>query len=222
MSKLLLVQLCLATLAYSGESNTLTIALSSPPSSEAVLPEMQSEVSRILQRAELEPAWMGIRDASGSDHARLVVVELTGNCSSTPLRSSSLVQARGGALASTQVSDGRVLSFASVDCNALRRFMAPAISAATSKDRVRLVGKALGRLVAHEIYHMLAQTKHHQSSGVARSCFSLNDLTSDEFHFEDAAIAALRPLPVPIDAAAADEALTARILPPESVAAGSR
>jgi hypothetical protein len=41
----------------------------------------------------------------------------------------------------------------------------------------------LGRVVAHEMYHMLAGTTAHADGGVARSFHTRRDLTGPEFHF---------------------------------------
>ena len=51
-------------------------------------------------------------------------------------------------------------------------------------ERDALFGRALGRILSHELYHVLAQTSHHASCGVAKSAFSVADLLADEFEFE--------------------------------------
>ena len=46
----------------------------------------------------------------------------------------------------------------------------------------------MGRVLAHEMYHMLAKDKHHTASGVTRESLSARDLTRDEVLFSTAAV----------------------------------
>jgi hypothetical protein len=42
-----------------------------------------------------------------------------------------------------------------------------------------LFGRALGRVVAHELIHMISGSAIHSHEGIARSAFSRNDLTTE-------------------------------------------
>ena len=42
----------------------------------------------------------------------------------------------------------------------------------------------MARLLAHEFYHILAQTDDHAPSGIAKARFSTADLLADHFDFE--------------------------------------
>ncbi len=53
----------------------------------------------------------------------------------------------------------------------------------------------MGRLVAHELYHVLAQTRDHATEGIGKPCFSAADLISDRFEFEAVALARFRKPP---------------------------
>ena len=44
--------------------------------------------------------------------------------------------------------------------------------------------RAVARVAAHEIYHILAQTADHDESGVAKASFSANDLMIEGFSFK--------------------------------------
>jgi hypothetical protein len=71
-------------------------------------------------------------------------------------------------------------------------------------------GRALARVIAHELYHVLMRTTDHSRNGVSRSCFSTADLVSERFTFEDTVLAQLRPRtqssPVAVAVADADDA----------------
>ena len=49
---------------------------------------------------------------------------------------------------------------------------------AGQEERQRALSRALARVVAHEIYHILAETTEHAGSGLAKAAQPLNDLVS--------------------------------------------
>jgi len=51
----------------------------------------------------------------------------------------------------------------------------------------------MARLLAHELYHILAQTDDHTMVGIAKARFSTADLLADHFDFEASALERLRP-----------------------------
>jgi hypothetical protein len=50
-------------------------------------------------------------------------------------------------------------------------------------------------LLAHELYHVLAQTEDHASAGIAKARFSAADLLAEHLDFETASLDRLRPVP---------------------------
>lgn len=65
-------------------------------------------------------------------------------------------------------------------------------------------GRALARLIAHEIYYVLAQTTGHPDSGVAKPWFSLNDLTIGRFDFNVWTLAHMRQTQSPTSVRGSD------------------
>jgi hypothetical protein len=65
-------------------------------------------------------------------------------------------------------------------------------------------GRALARVIAHELYHIVMRTTDHSRNGVSRSCFSTADLVTERFVFEDAVLAQLRARPQSSPVAVAD------------------
>ena len=53
-----------------------------------------------------------------------------------------------------------------------------------AEDREEAYGRALGRVLAHELYHIFANTAAHSSSGAGKSKFTVQELLSPEFVFE--------------------------------------
>ncbi|MBL8174279.1 MAG: hypothetical protein JNK48_06405, partial [Bryobacterales bacterium] len=92
---------------------------------------------------------------------------------------------RGGPLASTQVEGGRILPYTEVFCDRLEQVLAAGWGSAPLYRRHVLTGRAMARVLAHEIYHFLAQEKGHAGSGVAKNCFHHRDLLGEEFAFDE-------------------------------------
>lgn len=191
MSKLLLrflvysVCACFPSIAVAGSvSEVLTIFVKG--SSPSLTPA-RAEVARLMAPAGFQVEWKDISERRpGLDFARLVIVELRGNCAApVNLAVPSSVDTRS--LASTAIVDGKVLPFSTVQCDSLRKLMS------RTQAGPGLFGRAMGRVIAHEIYHMLAETRNHASEGVSKSCFSVNDLLAEDFSFDSATLAYLRP-----------------------------
>ena len=49
-----------------------------------------------------------------------------------------------------------------------------------------LLGRAMGRVLGHELYHVFAKTMDHGHSGVAKTSHSRNDLVGERFEFDGA------------------------------------
>src|ERR1700683_5847639 len=156
------------------------------------LDSMKRELSRLMQTAGYELEWRGPQDSHIDTGAFLAVVELRGDCEA-PAGSLPAGSALPGLadLASTFISDGQVLPFAWVNCGNVTKFLAPALFDQPGARGDFMLGRAIGRLIAHEIYHMLMQTREHTRNGISKPCFTAADLTANRFEFEDAALAQL-------------------------------
>jgi hypothetical protein len=139
------------------------------------------EVQRLLAPAGVELVWnQGDRDV-----ARAIVASFQGSCSLETVVPNPSGEAQGIALAESSVSSsGRVLPYFQVNCNRLIRTLTPALQPLSLSLRRVIFGRALGRVMAHEVYHILSQRKDHDSSGVAKASFTLEDLTARQFGFE--------------------------------------
>jgi hypothetical protein len=63
--------------------------------------------------------------------------------------------------------------------------------------RERILGRAMARAIAHEMYHIFAQTTGHESSGIAKASLSLSDLSSAEFDFSPESLRRMQAPPSP-------------------------
>jgi hypothetical protein len=118
----------------------------------------------------------------------LVVVDFAGNCNLGPGVTTPTAARR---LASTWVEKRRILPFVNVDCNAVSQFLGPDLRSTHNPDPQFLYGRALGRLLAHELYHFVGQTEVHTSAGVTQAAVSVSDLISDQLPFDRQALSKL-------------------------------
>ena len=158
----------------------------------STLPYARREAESLMQSAGYNIDWRASGDPH-ADSANLVLVELTGDCAAptAPQASSARVDF-GRSLATTAVQDGAVIPFTRVDCSALRDVVGSALDREAPARRAFLLGRAMGRLIAHELYHALARTREHAAAGIGKPCFSAADLLSERFEFEAVALNRLR------------------------------
>src|SRR5450759_1447498 len=139
-----------------------------PP--EGVLDALQDEVESIMAPIGLRFQWRDLGKAGGHEvSAELAVVTFKGRCdTAAPLTRSRFE----GALGWTHVSDGQILPFTDVSCDRVREFVQTGLLAFRAEDREEKYGRALGRVLAHELYHIFANTMRHGSFGVAKQSYT--------------------------------------------------
>jgi hypothetical protein len=160
--------------------------------------EMEREANALMDSAGYRLDWRDISEGSSDAvQAAIVVVELHGTCE--PPRRPDLVPplAAPSSIASTAVSNGEILPFSWLECDVLSRMLAAPLAKAESKQDY-LYGRAMGRVIAHELYHILTKTRDHDEGGVAKSRFSTSDVLADHFTFDNPTLAKLRE-PVAVD-----------------------
>jgi hypothetical protein len=69
--------------------------------------------------------------------------------------------------------------------SAIRAFLAPSLLSPDPQSRTFVFGRAVSRVLAHELYHVLARTKHHGSSGLGEAFYTPRELAADDFQFQD-------------------------------------
>ena len=196
MSARLLATFCLILGSVPAFADTELVVYLKADANQPAAPidHMKRELTSLMHSAGYRVEWGG-----ESRSPFLVVVELTGTCALSagyPGRDTPV--SAGAALASTNVTDGQVLPFASVTCAALTRSLSNALAHDVAAQRDYYYGRALARVIAHEFYHILMRTTDHSRNGVSRSCFSTADLVSERFEFEGAVLVQMRARPQPV------------------------
>jgi hypothetical protein len=84
----------------------------------------------------------------------------------------------------TRTSNGQVLPFSELECGHIRRSIAPLAVGYSTKDRESLLGRAMGRVLAHELFHIFANTEKHGQQGVTKTSYNRKDLVAEGFEFD--------------------------------------
>jgi len=146
------------------------------------LAEMKREFEWIMRPSGLRFDWRFLEPSVyRCSFSGLVVTRFRGACRVLPGR-----QAAAGpiALGLTHVSDGHILPFSEINCDKVRFLIHPKLVGESFARAELLLGRALARVLAHEFYHMLANTRKHGRSGVAKPVLEPRDLVAGRLQLE--------------------------------------
>ncbi len=137
--------------------------------SDIALQEMKRELGPLMERSGYRLDWRNRDEAISTDSFDdLVVIDFRGRCL---MEAAGSLHDRGGPLGWTHVANGAVLPFSAVECDRVRAVLHSASDV--------VLGRAMARVLAHELYHVLAQTATHQKVGITKPSLSRADLVSE-------------------------------------------
>ncbi len=145
--------------------------------SAASLNALKSELQNILSDShlridlELKNGWP---DAPVSGD--LLLFKMKGTCTMNAMPVGALSDERGP-LAMTHSVDGELLPFGEVECDRVRTALQRAIGRGNPEAHQTEYGIALARVMAHEIYHMLAKSAAHTKEGLSKEALSPAELS---------------------------------------------
>jgi len=157
--------------------------------SPAVTRRMQEESALLMRSAGYQVHWLDPLERPDAAGTSLIVIELNGTCAPAVHSSRTVDVDR---LAFAVIDHGKILPFISVDCAALQKTLESALDREPRARRDVLYGRAMGRLVAHEMYHIESQTREHSKHGVAEAAVSPRELVADRFEFARDTVAKLQ------------------------------
>ena len=137
--------------------------------SEAAFREMRHEAGLIIETSGLRLDWRMRSEAQNATFNDLVVMTFRGSCSFDP---SLPTYDELGPLAVTRTANGEVQPFGEVNCDRVVNTIRPAMFAEDYARADMLVGRALGRVVAHELVHILTKSGQHAHDGVQKAALS--------------------------------------------------
>jgi hypothetical protein len=182
-----LIGFVLAAVGASAEpapaSLTVLLGFDGPHSERSVL-EMKRELGLILKDSGIRIDWRNRDEVTASESfANLVIAKFRGKCRMEPV---PYLYDERGPLGFTYDSDGSVLSFSEIECDKVRSSLRTAMWGGDYGRSDELFGRALARVLAHELYHMLTGTHLHAEAGVARRSLSGSQLISDRLRLSQA------------------------------------
>ena len=160
------------------------------PHSEKSFQEMKLELNAILKDSGIQIDWRERNQVRSSDSfANLVVVKFRGACKIGPAVDR---ESEPGPLAFTNTSDGAILPFSEVECDRVRSTLLRARPGQDYGHSEIIFGRALARVLAHELYHVLAGTESHSHQGITQRALSGADLVSDQLELDPAELDRMR------------------------------
>jgi hypothetical protein len=157
------------------------------PYSRVAIREMGREAAHILKKSGVSLRWRIGAPAQSVD-GLLVVVKLMGRCDMDG-SSAYLVP---GPLGWSHESSGVVLPFSNLACDNIRGAVESALAAGNSVRGNYMLGRAMGRVLAHELYHIVADTSDHGNDGVTQATLTPRELTSGQLELKPSAVGAVQ------------------------------
>ncbi|HEY9139609.1 MAG TPA: hypothetical protein VIN93_01890 [Bryobacteraceae bacterium] len=172
--------LCAQSMAPVSPATLYTEFQQQPP--PAVTEAIRGETEAIMGRLGIGLAWRSLASATGSEvSVQLAVVRFRGRCDVGGL---SPHRVQPGALGWTHESDGVILPFGDVDCDRIRSFLQVDLLGVSAGERDLVFGRAVGRVLAHELYHIFTRSPHHSPEGVGKAAYAVRDLLAGRFVFD--------------------------------------
>ena len=149
------------------------------PWSRTSLNEMRREAGDILSASGVPLDWRILGEDGPETDRDMVVMTFRGACryqEATP--GSTPGNTGAGPLGFTRMVDGEVQPFGEVNCERVAELVRRAMSGNDGARGELLFGRAMGRVVAHELVHMLTRSGRHGAEGVEKPALSGGQLIS--------------------------------------------
>jgi hypothetical protein len=163
-----------------GEGITIVLDFQGPRSEQSVA-EMKREFAGIMKDTAVRFDFRSRSQASQEALSDLVLVRFKGKCILDPV---GYLYDERGPMAFTYSTDGAVQPFSEVACDKVTSAVRSAMSGGDFANADLLLGRALGRVLAHEVVHMLSKSGAHGHTGVARTALSGSQLIAPELRLE--------------------------------------
>lgn len=162
------------------------------PHSGTSLQNLQRQLHSMLSGAGVQ---LDLRDQNdvpaGAEFGQLLVFHMKGHCSMESLPVGALSDERGP-LAMAYSTEGKILSFAEVECDSVRVSLERVLGKQNTRAFQPAFDSALGIIMAHEVYHMLAATSEHTHTGFTKAGLTAGELLSKKLSLPEVARLAIR------------------------------
>jgi hypothetical protein len=155
--------------------------------SSVAIREMGREAAHILKQSGVVLHWH-LREPTLVVNGRLVVVKLLGRCD----MDGSPAFLTPGPLGWAHEVDGAVIPFTDLACDNIRGAVQSAVVGGNQLRGNILLGRAMGRVLAHELYHVVADTSQHGLDGVTQAALTSRELTTGSLELQASQVAAVQ------------------------------
>jgi hypothetical protein len=154
--------------------------------SRVAIREMGREAAHILRKSGVSVHWR-LGEPTQAVNGLLVVVKLVGRCD----MDGSPAFLMPGPLGWSHEVNGVVLPFSDLACDNIRGAVQSPLVGNPLRGNI-LLGRAMGRVLAHELYHIVADTAEHGEDGVAQPALSARELTSGQLELRPSDVEAIQ------------------------------
>ena len=174
----------LASAGAADNPHTITLLLQIDDvaqSSAESIAVMKQELADLLNTRRVRFEFRSVEEAQPPAQFRtLVSVRMCGVCSVAE----RFALTPPGPLAFTHSTDGEILPFVEVECDRVRNSVRSALWGLDRNRERHLYGRALARVLAHELYHVVTKSRHHTRKGITSPALSGHQLISEDFGLE--------------------------------------
>jgi hypothetical protein len=161
------------------------------PRSEKSVQEMKREAEGIMKSTGIAFEWRLREEANQVTPNHLVVIRFKGKCVLEPV---GYLYDERGPLAFTYSTDGAIQPYSEVACDKVASSIRSAMFGGDFANADELLGRALGRVVAHELVHILSKSGSHAKDGVEKSALSGKLLIAPDLQLDAADLDRLHAL----------------------------
>jgi hypothetical protein len=176
---------------------SVVLDFAGPFSNQTVI-EMKQETNEILRETGLHLEWVPLGEAVEKSHPDLVLVRFRGACMLDPAGLKGESTDPSGPLAFTYSTDGVVQPFGDVACDRVAATVRSVLCGSDFSRADFLLGRALGRVLAHELVHMLTGSVAHARDGVTKAALSGKDLIANSLLLSPVDVKTLRRIFSPL------------------------
>jgi hypothetical protein len=165
-----IVMAAIACVAVAAPPGAVTIVLDfQGPHSDRSIAEMKLEFEGIMQESRVAFDFRTKAQAEQESFANLVVVRFKGKCILEPV---GYLYDERGPLAFTFTTNGEVRPYSEVACDKVTASVRSAMWGGDFSHADLLLGRALARVMAHEVVHILSKSGDHARTGIAKPALS--------------------------------------------------
>jgi len=163
-----------------GEGITIVLDFQGPHSDESIA-EMKREFTDVMKDTEIPFDFRQLSEAVHHSFSDLLIVRFKGKCVLEP---APYLYDERGPMAFTYSTGGVVQPFSEVECGKVTAAVRGAMSGGDFAKADLLLGRALGRVLAHEVVHMLSRSGAHGRDGITKKSLSGTQLIAPELHLD--------------------------------------